>query len=666
MARDIDTFEDDEEIIVESSGLAEELKIQLKSAPWYILSAFAHMIVLILLMLLPTQPKEKIRKQIVINTDIVEPEEPEEEEEVKDEIDPIDEIKTEDTDPTEVTESTVETDVEVVTDIEVDEVSAEVGDMTEEDSGEAIENPNACTLGVGGGAVRGGGGVGSGNRGGIGGIGQGLHGMLKKGGGGGRGLILVWLLDQSASMKDDQEAIASQAEDIQALLTNGGRKKMLSAVVTFGEGWQITQKPITNADKITEKIRSVEIDKSGIENTDQAIIYTCQNVMSKYRGYTKVIVLLSDESAGDNHKRYRGIIPTKGAKINISDKNKPLIEVALKTLLKSKTRLFVISKESPFQSNFVVEPFTDENGNFFPEVRADLGPESARIEVPINDTVGINDPSIRGGLKAGYGMYDLAYLAKGSRGAYFILEDGGAKKKAMTYSERMKDPFAIDWKVMESYAPAIVSRAVYDGYMKKKYGKQASVIVRTNGIYSSNKASITRWKECASPQTFSTKRLALRKRSGLLKKIVAGLKSAVATDSELVAAKNKRQIANVDLYYAAALTDQMLTDVLTNAWNEYKGEMAEPADPDYFATISSQTKPKEEWTEEEAATYEERLAAINAACNEVIRRHANTPYASIAQWIPGVAQSEGLPRKMIYRKIKIVKDQKQGPSGPSQ
>lgn len=674
---DIEEVDEYYDEIEESEGLGAEIREQLRAAPWYVMSAFGHMVVLLLLMLIPTNPPQKKKPPIVISTSVVEEEEvkEEEEEEELEELDPLEEIMetTEASTPSEtVVETNIKTDVEIDTNIEIEDTT-DLGDPTEDGVADAGEDLTPKLMGVR--TSLSGGGLSSGFRGNVANVGKGLKSMLGKKATSGRGLLLVWLLDQSASMKDDQEAIAKQAVDIQDLLTDGGSKKMMSAVVTYGETWDVTQRPTSSASKIQEKIRNVQIDKSGIENTNQAIIYVCQTIMKSYSDYTKVIVLLSDESSGDQEKHYQ---PPKASKpgaagkasskaadnsksINVSgsERKMPFIEVALKNLIRYRTRLFVIGKESPFQSNYVRESYTDETGRKWHNIYADRGPETPRIEVPVsycrNTTPGYYG-GFTGELKAGYGVYDLAYLAKGSKGAYFILEDKTTTvRRAMTFSERMRNPLKVDWKVMDNYTPDIVSRASYDRRIQAEYGKYGKAIVTLNGFYREHGDKINRYMWCRPPSKFKENMEKIKLRTKVIKKVINYLANARASDKELFEAKDKRQIANVDLYYCVALADQIITDSWDDAYSSYRGSTADNNTEQYWHEIRIQAKKGAKLSGKDKATYDERMRKLVDACNDVIRRHPNTPYAIAAKWVPDGARRWGVPAEMVYMKHKRVK-----------
>ena len=167
-------------------SLGEEIRRQLKAAPWYVLSLVGHMVVLILMMLIPTKIKPPDRDQVVITTEVIEedPLEEEDEPEEEPEEDPLEAVMTETdsvTSPTEVvTETEITTDVTVDTEIEMEDVVEEIGDPTEDEVGDPSKDAAPSILGMRGAAFSNKAGMGTspGFRGGFGKIGRGIKAMI--------------------------------------------------------------------------------------------------------------------------------------------------------------------------------------------------------------------------------------------------------------------------------------------------------------------------------------------------------------------------------------------------------------------------------------------------------------------------------------------------------
>ncbi|MEA2630035.1 MAG: hypothetical protein QOE66_254, partial [Chloroflexota bacterium] len=123
-------------------------------------------------------------------------------------------------------------------------------------------------------------------------------------------LTVVWLFDESESMKDDQRAIREKFDRVASELkvnAEGVAKKSASsvplthAIVGFGDGLHYElEKPTPNVDLIGEAIDHLKIDDTGTENTMHAL----QEVINHYSVLIKkdrrlLIVLVTDESGDD-------------------------------------------------------------------------------------------------------------------------------------------------------------------------------------------------------------------------------------------------------------------------------------------------------------------------------------------------------------------------------
>lgn len=616
------------------STLADELREQVRRAPALAISIMLHLFLFCIFFLLPLPPPPEQRTHIIINGkfEVPEPEKPEEKVEP-----PLDipemmpdtdlvqttAVNTQLTAMTNEVSPTVETSVsvEMPQDIDVPIPDMALPDMLANDSSESMSDAadgGEPLLGVATNTYGANGGLSSGNRGGMGQVGKSLRRLVGGGGGSGsgggsKGLCLVWLLDQSKSMKDDQEAVSKQAEDIQELLTDGNRKSFLSAVVSYADRPMLLQKLTSEGNRISDTIANVPPAHGGTENVCRAIAYTCQEVMEKRHGWTKVIVLLTDEN-GDDHK---GFVPEE-----ILGKKEQMTwqDYAVKEMKDSQTRLFVIGKESPFQASSAVEYGTNAAGGKI-WMNATRGPESAFIEVPISNTTYNYDHQSDRNL-SGFGAWDLAYLAKESKGAYFILDDSPEGRKPLSASERARDVFRIDWGIMDEYKPLMVNRAKYaDVVGQTSYGrallKLRKMMANLPGRH---------YQGVRPPSHHAGVERSLKARLDILNDAIALCTKSIPSDEVLSESEHKRDVANLDLYLCVLYADKIITESVYDAYHRYKG----PTPDDNTVQLSLIRPQGAELTPEKRATYDQNVALLNDAINEVIRRHANTPWASIA------------------------------------
>jgi hypothetical protein len=216
-------------------------------------------------------------------------------------------------------------------------------------------------------------------------------------------LTVVWLFDESTSMQDDQKSILQKFDRVSSELKlnvdpnkkNAGA--LNHAIVGFGQEMDyVLEKPRDDIDQIGRAIKNLKIDSTGIENTMQAIRLVVEryaNVVQK--GRRLLIVLVTDESGDDG----------------------TFVEEARQALTKYKVPLYVIGRQAlfgyPYAHHQYIDPVTKDV--YHPLIRR--GPETADVELYQWD--GLYDrwdeqPS-------GFAPYELARLTRDSGGVYFVL-----------------------------------------------------------------------------------------------------------------------------------------------------------------------------------------------------------------------------------------------------
>ncbi len=216
-------------------------------------------------------------------------------------------------------------------------------------------------------------------------------------------LTVVWLFDESESMKDDQRSILEKFDRVSSELKKNiepGKKSagaLNHAIVGFGQGFDVVlKKPTLDIDEIGRAVKHLRTDMTGIENTMQAITQAVDGyagIVGKDR--KMILVLVTDESGDD------------GADV----------EEARQALKRLQVPLYVIGRQSLFGYQLAhhryVDPVTHDV--YHPVIHR--GPETADIEIYQWD--GLYDrwdeqPS-------GFAPWELARLTRDSGGIYFLL-----------------------------------------------------------------------------------------------------------------------------------------------------------------------------------------------------------------------------------------------------
>jgi len=250
-------------------------------------------------------------------------------------------------------------------------------------------------------------------------------------------LTVVWLFDQSASMRDDQKAILEKFDRVTRELADavGQERKDASAlnhaILGFGQGLDaVLDRPSFDLDEIRDAMKKrMRVDSSGDENTMRAI----RDAVGRYSGLVNkdrklILVVVTDESGDDGEH----------------------VEEAMEALRKTRTALFVIGRQSifgyPFAHHRFVDPITKDV--YHPAIRR--GPETADVECFQWDGLyGRWDEQ-----PSGFGPWELARLAKESGGIYFLLPS----EEFMRIRQRER---AYSIEALKEYMPEYVPRAVY-------------------------------------------------------------------------------------------------------------------------------------------------------------------------------------------------------------
>lgn len=261
-------------------------------------------------------------------------------------------------------------------------------------------------------------------------------------------LLVVWMFDESESMKDDQEEIRSRLkrvyEELHLIETDeaaagpGGTKKLqdvlLTAITSFGEvPHKQTPRPTGNPEELMKAIGKIPIDKTGTENLCTAIV----KVVTEYklmaaRGDRKlVLVIVSDESGDDGH----------------------LVEDALREARGANAPIYILGREAVFGSLFAhVKWRQPQTGRiFYLPIRR--GPETPFAEqLQYNGFRRRRDSHI-----SGFGPYEQVRLCWKTNGIFFQLP--GEQENLNDLDDRENTALNL-----REYLPDLSSRSVYQNH----------------------------------------------------------------------------------------------------------------------------------------------------------------------------------------------------------
>lgn len=288
-----------------------------------------------------------------------------------------------------------------------------------------------------------------------------------------RPTLVVWLLDQSESLRPQRSTIERRLDRIYEELgviqskgndafTKHGRQPLLTAVVAFGK--QVTfrmKEPTDDLDQIKQAIRDIENDPDGIEMTFTALSEVArryQKLRTASPRRNVMLVVVTDESGDDAGQ----------------------LETTLDLCRRWQMPVYVIGVPAPFGQRQAFVKYVDPDPRYDQSVRdipVDQGPESARPEsVQLGFSAGDWDRFTA--IDSGFGPYALTRLCYETGGAYFAVHPNrpttaGHVNDTAVMATRISEFF--DPAIMRTYQPDYVSPRGYEQLLKENKARAALV-----------------------------------------------------------------------------------------------------------------------------------------------------------------------------------------------
>lgn len=223
-----------------------------------------------------------------------------------------------------------------------------------------------------------------------------------------RKTLVVWLMDESSSMKKRREAIAERFENIYkqlGLLNVETQNNVLkTAVVSFGKDTHFLSKDATDdVSSLVPLVKAIPDDQSGKENVFNAV----ELAVKKYRDYRTrehrncMLIIVTDER-GDDFDR---------------------LDQCIQTTASAGFKVYCIGNAAPFgqEKGYVRWEYAD---GFAEELPVDQGPETVEPEFVDLPFWGVPGGDLRR-MTAGLGPYALTRLCAETQGVYLISDELG-------------------------------------------------------------------------------------------------------------------------------------------------------------------------------------------------------------------------------------------------
>lgn len=266
-------------------------------------------------------------------------------------------------------------------------------------------------------------------------------------------VLVVWLFDESDSMKDDQQEIKKQFHKVyeelgiveksdKEIRAAAAKDKEILQTVIYGYGaklHELMKAPSSNLKEIRDAIDKIAIDESGLENTCMAV----SSVVDKYGANARrqkrklLVVLVTDESGNDGQN----------------------IDATIDKVKRYETPVYIMGREAVFGYPYARLRWKDPKFGLDHWLQIDRGPETAMPEALQFDGLHARWDAF----SSGFGPYEQVRIAKDSGGIFFVLPGEEENLVGQDAIEKRKFQFYD----MKEYLPWLVSRREYVEDRKK-------------------------------------------------------------------------------------------------------------------------------------------------------------------------------------------------------
>lgn len=435
--------------------------------------------------------------------------------------------------------------------------------------------------------------------------------------------LVVWMFDQSGSLRDERTKILKRFRDIYDELgvieasNNPAFKKdidkpLLTAVVGFGAAPRmLTNEPTDDIDAIVEAVEAIEDDESGQENVFRAIARSAD----KFRTYRRakrgsrnvMLVVFTDESGDD------------------VDRLDETVDLCRKLAMP----VYVVGRPAPFGRQHAYVKWIDPDPKFDQRpqwVPVSLGPESLmpeRLKLHFV-SAGSNDPL----LDSGYGPYALTRLCFETGGLYFSSHPN--RQVGRRVSGRETNNLAahistfFDPKVMRRYQPDYLSVQEYRQQLQTNRARGALVTAAQLSWTSPLEAIRRRFPKRDEAQLATSLSIAQREAAVRQPKLNRICEVLQAGEPDRDALKRSRWQAGFDLAMGRALAAKVRNDGYNAMLAKAKQGMSFTAEKNNTWVLDTD--------KEFANSSLERLAdKAEGYLRRVLADHAGTPWAQLAE-----------------------------------
>jgi hypothetical protein len=260
-----------------------------------------------------------------------------------------------------------------------------------------------------------------------------------------RETTVIWLFDQSLSLKERRDTIADRFEVVYRQLESldqGAKGALTTVAATYGDKFALlNEKPVEDVHTLIPKVRSIPNDPSGKENVFAAVGQLATRFRSERAKKRNVMIFIVTDEKGDDADKF--------------------LEESILACRRAGIKVYTVGNAALFgrEKGFVKWKYPDGSIDDEP---VDAGPETVEPEsLPIGFWGGRGPDLSR--MSAGFGPYALSRLCKETGGQFFIAQEDSQGKNF---------PPA----VMRAYQPDYRSIRDYQASLNKNKAKMALVM----------------------------------------------------------------------------------------------------------------------------------------------------------------------------------------------
>lgn len=292
-------------------------------------------------------------------------------------------------------------------------------------------------------------------------------------------LMVVWLFDQSASLRAQRSDIAKQFDrvyqqlerfqelDKKQIRENDIDPPLLTDIYQFGQTVSpLLPKPTYKLDKLRDAVSNVVRDDSGKENVMRSVL----TVAKKYRSMARVVprtgkpkrnvmmILVSDEAGDDVH----------------------LTDQTVRYCVDARLSVYAIGVPAPFGRQQTEVKWVDPDPQYDQTPRAAIVDQGAETPRPERLRLGfIDGREDFEQIDSGFGPFYLTRLCSETGGLYFAVHPNRTGKRRVRWGKvknyASKLTYFFEPEIMSKYQPSYVSVKSYNESLTQNKARQALV-----------------------------------------------------------------------------------------------------------------------------------------------------------------------------------------------